>query len=210
MKLNNTYYMLRHGQAISNTKDTMSSWPETFDNPLTEVGVGMAQEAAKALKAKSIDLIFASDVLRAKQTAEIVAKALGIEIIFDERLREINFGSFNGKNLKELEELAGLKLHGFADGIENLKRWVKPGGNFPGYGVAGGEDYSLVQKRVFGFLQNIDARYTGKNILIVSHQSLLCLLEEKAKDIPLMQIGKKIPGYLQMHTGEVRALTADN
>src|SRR3989344_4024628 len=106
-KLNNQYYMLRHGEAISNAKDIISSWSETFENPLTERGVEMIKEAANILKLKNIDLIFASDVLRTKQTAEIVGQALGLPVQFDERLREIGFGSMNGKPTEELEALLG-------------------------------------------------------------------------------------------------------
>src|SRR5947207_3255670 len=96
MKLNNTYYLVRHGQALSNVKNVISSWPETFENPLTEIGVEQAKEAASFLKDKNVDLIFSSDVLRVKQTAEIISKAIGVDIIFDERLREYNVGVLNG------------------------------------------------------------------------------------------------------------------
>src|SRR5882724_5137403 len=98
MKLNNKYYILRHGQALSNVKGIISCWPETFKNPLTPHGKATIKESAvflqKLLKlhGKTLDFIFASDLLRTRQTAEIVGKTLNIKPKFDKRLREIGFG----------------------------------------------------------------------------------------------------------------------
>ena len=103
MKLNNKYYILRHGEAMSNIKRVISSWPETFENPLTKIGVETIKESAEKLKDKNIDLIFASDLLRTKQTANIIGKALKIEPEFDKRLREINFGVMNGGPITDLD-----------------------------------------------------------------------------------------------------------
>ena len=58
MKLNNKYYILRHGEAVSNVKDVISCWPEKFYNPLTPKGVAKIKKVAKELKNKKIDLIF--------------------------------------------------------------------------------------------------------------------------------------------------------
>lgn len=204
MKLNNKYYMLRHGEAVSNTKDTMSCWPETFENPLTDNGVAMIEKAARVLQEKKINIIFASDILRTKLTAQIVARELNVEIIFDQRLREIDFGTYNGKSVWELEKV----VDGSPLDIAELYRRVKPGGRMLGYRMSGGEDYQDVQDRMAAFLQDINSRYAGKTMVIISHQSPLWLLEERVKGIKLMEIGKKIPSYEQMHTGEVRELTA--
>ena len=64
MKLNNKYYIMRHGQAISNAKAVCSCWPEKFHNPLTILGEEEVREAAEKLKKKldlegqTIDLIY--------------------------------------------------------------------------------------------------------------------------------------------------------
>ena len=63
MKLRNKYYIMRHGQAISNVKALCSSWPETFYNPLTKTGRETVEESAWKLMGKNIDLIFASPLL---------------------------------------------------------------------------------------------------------------------------------------------------
>ncbi len=73
---------MRHGQAKSNVRAVCSCFPEKFKNPLTVFGKEEVREFAEKLKTKldlegqAIDLIFASDLLRTKQTAEIVEKYL--------------------------------------------------------------------------------------------------------------------------------------
>jgi len=79
----NQYYLLRHGHSIRNLKDIADCWPEKIYSPLTAKGRGQAKRAAEKLSNKKIDLIFASDLLRTKQTAEIVGKRLKIKPRFD-------------------------------------------------------------------------------------------------------------------------------
>jgi broad specificity phosphatase PhoE len=170
MKLNNKYYLLRHGQAISNVKGICSSWPETFNNPLTEVGRKKIGKAAQQLKNKSISIIFSSDVLRAKQTSEIIGESLKIEPKFDRRLREIDFGTFNGKSKEDFDRY-------FKSEKERLVK-----------STPGGEDYEQVSKRVMEFLKDVDIQYRGKIILIVSHECPLWLLKVNVDGVSLPDI----------------------
>ncbi len=188
MKLNNKYYILRHGEAVSNVKGICSSWPETFENPLTEAGVAKVKESAETLKTKSIDLVFSSDLLRARQTAEIAIAVCGAPVQFDERLREINFGSMNGQSKEKWDG-------GFLDEQLHLENRA-----------FGGESYKEVLVRVTKFLQDIDSQYQGKNILIVSHQCPLWLLEDYVKEIPFRDDMKKNPEDKRISKGELREL----
>ena len=97
MKLNNQYYIFRHGEAVSNKKNISSCWPEKFLNPLTKNGKQQIKKAILKIKKLKIDLIFSSDILRTKQTTEIIVKALKLRIKFEKRLIEIKTGIFNGK-----------------------------------------------------------------------------------------------------------------
>jgi len=156
MKLNNQYYIIRHGESISNKKDISSCWPEKFFNPLTSKGEQQVKKIIPKIKKLKIDLIFSSDILRTKQTAEIIASTLGLKIIFDKRLREINTGIFNGEPLK--------KWHEFYQHNEDF--FIKKPKN-------GGENYRDVKKRAEEFLKEIDKKYNSKRILIVSHGGML-------------------------------------
>ncbi|MDO8742948.1 MAG: class I tRNA ligase family protein, partial [Candidatus Azambacteria bacterium] len=134
----NKYIFLRHGEAENNRTGVLSSWPEKKKFPLTLKGAGEIEKLIPWFRKKKIDLIFSSDLLRAKETAEIIAGALGKKIIYDQRLREHDFGIYNG-----------------AKAGESIKSF--------------GENLSDIKKRVMDFLKFLDAKYEGKNILIISH-----------------------------------------
>lgn len=188
MKLNNKYYILRHGEALSNARNIVSCWPEKFKNPLTLEGRKMAEDAAKKLKNKKIDLIFTSPLLRAKETAEIVNKALKIKIRIDKRLKEICFGIFNSKASAEFEEC-----------FENTEERINNG-------APRGESYKDVLERMIDFLKTTERKYKKKNILIVSHQAPLFLLEGYIKDFSLSETVKIILGEKMLKTGESKNL----
>jgi len=190
-KYNNKYFILRHGEALSNKKEVCSCWPEKFRNPLTLKGRRQIKEAAKRIKTKGIDFIFASDVLRTRQTAEIVGKALGIKPVYDKRLREYNVGIFNGQTIKSFRKFLP------AAGMKRFRN--KP---------PKGETYADVKKRMLDFLKEIDKRYSQKNILIISHQVPLVLLEGAVKGFSNQEIVEKYftKEEKKIKTGELRKL----
>jgi isoleucyl-tRNA synthetase len=164
-KSKNQYLVMRHGEAESNAKNIVSSRPE---NPthLTEKGREDVAAAAKDLKDKKIDIIFASDFVRTKETAEMAAEALGISkesIIYDKRLREVNTGDFDGKPISEYRAYFS----------SLLERFTKPAPN--------GESVVDVKVRAMDFLAEIDAKHAGKNILIVTHEYVTWMLATGVK-----------------------------
>ncbi len=187
-KYNNKYYILRHGESIANRKKIISCWPEIIPSPLTKKGREQIKTQAKKLKTKKIDLIFASDLLRTRQTAEIAAKGLKIKPRYDKRLREYNVGVFNGKPVRKVREL-------FPVGVIRFKN--KP---------PKGETYKDVQKRMDNFLKEIDKKYSGKNILIISHEASLTLLEGEVRGLSDQEIIKRYPKAKRIKTGELRKL----
>lgn len=161
MKFRNNFYIMRHGESKGNAENIVSCWPEKFYNPLTEKGKAQIKASAEKLENKNIDLIFCSPVLRAKESAEIVGQKLETKPKVDKRLRELGFGIFNGKSVAEFEN----HFARHADRINN-----KP---------SRGENYKDVAKRMFDFFKEINKKYKGKNILIVSHQAPLLILRIK-------------------------------
>jgi isoleucyl-tRNA synthetase len=153
----NTFYFSRHGQAENNVMGISDCWPDTKYYDLTELGKKQVETAANSLKQNGIDLIFASDITRDKQTAEIYAKILGVEVIFDERLREVNVGSFNGRPYEDY-----WKAYSFEE------RWtVAP---------EGGETNTQVQQRMIETVSELNKKYENKRILVVSHGDPLWVL----------------------------------
>ena len=88
--------LVRHGQSQTNALGIVSSSLEGY--PLTEAGLAQAARAARSLSSfKAIDGFYSSPVLRARQTAEVIGKEIGISPVLDERLRERWFGKVEGK-----------------------------------------------------------------------------------------------------------------
>jgi isoleucyl-tRNA synthetase len=162
LKPNNTYIFLRHGESISTIKNLLSSYPETFFNPLTNKGERQIKKIANLLAKENIDLIITSPLLRCKQTSEIIAEKINVPIVVDFDLREIDFGNLNGKKIEE--------YHKLVDYNKENQYYIKP---------EGGENLNEVRKRMINLILKLEQKYEGKKILIVSHQDpILVLLGE--------------------------------
>lgn len=188
MEMNNKYYMLRHGEAISNVKNIVSCWPEKVKNPLTKIGKEQIEKAAEELQNKNINLIFASDLLRTRQTAGIISKKLKLKIKFDKRLRELGFGVFNGWSAEKFEQYFKNELSKISESAPK------------------GESYTDLSKRVLNFFEEINKKYKNKNILIVSHQAPLLFLEGKVKGFSIKETLEKFPEEKMLQKGELREL----
>jgi broad specificity phosphatase PhoE len=182
MKLSNNYFLLRHGEAKSNNH-VISSWPETFINSLTNKGKKQIQKITSSLKKKKIDLIFSSDVLRCQETAEIVARSLKLEVVFDKRLREKDFGVLNGASITTWNNF-----------FENIaERFTKKPDK--------GENRRDVKKRMLDFIEEIDSKNKKKNILIVSHQDCLLMLSAAVREFSEKEILSRKGRKLRLKTG---------
>jgi len=192
----NEYFIIRHGEAENITKGIYSSFPEKTELPLTKKGEKQIQEVAEKLKEEQIDLIVSSDILRCKQTAELIGKKLGIQPIFDPRLREIDQGELNGQTKEEARKF--WDPQGKLDALQfTLARINKP--------APGGESFADVRVRVLDFLKEIEKQYQGKKILIVSHESPLLMLETATKGLTHKETAEyRIQNPL--HVGELRKI----
>jgi len=188
-KSGNSYFVMRHGEAEHNIREIISS---KSDNPhhLTEKGKKNAEEASKKLP--KIDKIFASPFVRTKETAGIVAEKLGIEkndIVFDERLREPDFGDFEGKSNAEYHKYF----------LSLSEKFTKRAPN--------GESLIEVKNRMGEFLYEIEKQYSDKNILIITHEYpswLLFAAAESADVKRSVEMKKDKPDFLD--TSEVANL----
>lgn len=96
------FYIFRHGQTDLNLRGI---WQGQKQNPpLNDNGILEAKSLSNILKDKKIEIIYTSDLIRAQQTAEIVAKPLGIKILKDIVFREISMGDMDGKEKNLIEK----------------------------------------------------------------------------------------------------------
>lgn len=126
------------------------------DVPLSPAGKEQASALAERLANIPIDLILCSPLLRARQTAEVIASGRNIPILYDDRLKERNFGAFEATDV-EAEEGKACRYN-FA---------VK----YPG-----GESNLQVAARVYALLGEAVQRFRGKDLLILSHGSVCRLI----------------------------------
>jgi broad specificity phosphatase PhoE len=197
MKLKNNYFILRHGYSLANFKGIASCWPEKQEIPLTEKGIKQINEVVKKIKLKKIDLIFHSDLLRTKQTAQIVGQALKIKPEKDERLREVNVGILNGQEINKIGEFWQER-----NKLSPLEHYEKRFHKAPPQG----ETYFEIEKRLKSFLKEQELKHQKKNILIVSHGRPLGLLEKIVKNYDLKKFVKRIIEEKEIETGELRKL----
>ncbi|PIT90910.1 isoleucine--tRNA ligase [Candidatus Kaiserbacteria bacterium CG10_big_fil_rev_8_21_14_0_10_49_17] len=163
-KSGNTYFLMRHGEAVSNATSIVSSGL-TDKNPLTEKGKEQVRGAVENIKSFKPDCIITSPLERAMETARIVTEGLALSddaLITDMRLREIDFGVMNGKSREEYWAL-------FSSPEERFEKAPEKGETVPD-----------VKRRVGEFLYDIEKKYSNKKILIVAHEDILWMLSAVA------------------------------
>ncbi|MBO5998893.1 MAG: histidine phosphatase family protein [Lachnospiraceae bacterium] len=147
-------YVVRHGETDLNAKKVMQGW---LDEPLNRNGRELAALTGQAMKAEGIrfDECISSPLRRAKETVEIILRESGndIPVVTDDRIREINFGEMEGRQLSEMGEDGPLF---FSD-------------PFSFAGAPGGERIRDVCERTQAFLKELILRDDGKTYLVGIH-----------------------------------------
>ena len=167
-KIKSRWYIVRHGQTDWNVA---GKWQGQENIPLNDTGRTQAKEAAERLKDLHIDLIISSDLLRCRETAEIIAKELGTELIFDKNLRERNGGEAQGLTVEE-------RIQKF--GKEAYDSWTKTEHGRP----PGGENWREVEDRLLAALAHHKSNHQHKNIAIITHGGPIRTLMRKWKNMP--------------------------
>jgi len=148
---------IQHTQSVHHANGMIGSWT---DWDLSDLGKQHANRIGERLSVEIKDkqyIMYSSDLLRTKQTAEIVAGHLGIKPIFTDALRELNLGEAVGKSV----EWARANSKGRAENIDD-----KP--------FKGSESQREVWERVSVFYNQIMAQ-NDENIIIVSHGGTLSI-----------------------------------
>jgi broad specificity phosphatase PhoE len=175
--LRNNYSGMRHGQSKANVKNVIVSCidndsPDNFG--LTDLGRRQALEAATGSGLPTDTVICSSDFARAEQTARIVATAVGAaDVMVTSAIRERCFGDWEGTA---------------ADNYAIV--WAADKAN-PDHADGHVEPASAVLSRATEFIITLERRYSGRDILLVSHGDTLQILQA---------------GFLRMNPGRHRDL----
>lgn len=136
------------------------------DIELSDQGMEQAELVGSYLKKiAELNAVYSSDLARAKKTAELIAQKHGLELITDSRLRELNQGEMEGKNLAGMLE----------EQPDFLEKWLKAPADFV---MPGGESLKQLQARAFRAYSEIVAKHRGQTVAIVGHNlcntTILC------------------------------------
>ena len=156
----NRFFIARHCEGEHNVAGILASGPENNGTgpELTSKGIKQAEKIAAEFKKQKIDIIYASPFKRTRQTANIIAKAVGAKVVTDKRLAEVNAGVFNGRPDADFFKF-------FKDAAERFSK-TPPGG----------ENYADVRRRVMDFILDVNSKHQNKTILIVGHGDPLWVL----------------------------------
>lgn len=157
-----TFYIVRHGQTAANVNDIVQGH---LDIPLTETGILQAKAVAKKLQTVSFAAAFASDLLRAQRTAEILALEHHLAVTTNKLLREKHFGHFEGQSAEQYraELKDSLETMETLSEIEQLSYKVAPD-------IESDEE---ILTRMLTFLRQTAIAYLGQKVLIVSHGAMM-------------------------------------
>jgi len=171
-----TLLLVRHGETDWNRD---GRWQGGSDTRLNDLGREQARELAEQLDG-SIDALYSSDLARARETAEIVAAKLGLEVQVDPRLRERSFGSWEGLTMLEIEER-------FAD---SHRRW-RAG---EGAGADDAEAFEDFFARVTEFLADVLRLHPDEEVLVISHGGSIRVIHALAAGVDYVRDHRLIPG----------------
>jgi len=176
-------WLIRHGQTDWNLTGRWQG--QAADAPgLNDTGYAQALTVHEQLKGIKISAIYSSDLLRARQTADLIAESLGLPVTLEPRLREINLGVWEGMPSDEIEakypqELAQRALDPFHTRAPN------------------GESPQDVVERVLAAVNEIASRHPNESVVIVGHGVSLAVIICHTQGFSMEDVYQHIPDNAQ-------------
>lgn len=168
-----TIYLVRHGETAANRIRRV----QPYEISLSQRGRVQARLLAARLEDEGpFSVLYTSDLPRARQTAAVIGRRLGLRAIPDARLRELDSGDWKGVLYDEIEARTG----------GQRSRWIAAGGleRLPG---PAGESTTDVFARVTAAFEEIVGRHAGEKVALVSHSWALSLLLAAIFDCPFAE-----------------------
>lgn len=170
--MTNTIYIVRHGQTEWNL---LGKTQGHGNSDLTEKGVEQAKLLADNMIKYPIDYIYSSDLGRAYDTAKIIGDKLNLEVEKTEALREMGFGTWEGRVIKDIIEENPALYRQWRDEPHLAK-------------IPQAESLEQIKERTDKFVAEINEKHDGKHIVLVTHSlsariMLLSFLDSNVKNI---------------------------
>lgn len=161
--------VIRHGETAWNLEARIQGHT---DIPLNEHGRWQAERLALALSDEGLDALYTSDLQRARDTAQAVARATGLPLQLDQGLRERNFGRLEGMTQNEVA----------LQWPEEGRRWRE---RDPTYGPEEGETLQSFYQRCIDTAERLARLHPGQTVALVAHGGVLDCFYRAANHIPL-------------------------
>ncbi|KAA1423591.1 bifunctional RNase H/acid phosphatase [Mumia zhuanghuii] len=165
-----TLTLVRHG-ATDNTIAKVFCGTGGSDPGLNDEGRAQAARAAAYVAAEGADVVVSSPLRRCRETAQVVADALGLDVVVDGGLQETEFGEWDGLTFAQVKD---------RDPV-TLDRWLASTAIAP----PGGESYDEVFARVQRLQRRLVAAYGGRRVVLVSHVTPIKMFVRLALDAPM-------------------------
>lgn len=147
-----TLLLCRHGQSEWNAQRRVQG-QSPLAGGLTEQGRWEAQQLGRRLQALDVDALYASDLLRAQETAEIVSAAISLPVQPDPRWREIDLGVWQGLTPEEVDK----RWPG-----EQIRALDLPRGEI-------GENFAVLSARTLAAVMDLHAQHPGQTVAVICH-----------------------------------------
>ena len=163
--------LIRHGETSWTREKRFQGHSNTA---LSSIGRRQAKALAKEVKKYSPDVLYASDLKLASQTAAVIGRSARLRPRKDRRLREMNFGLWEGKTGKQLAE----------EGSKIYRDWCRGRRVSP----PKGESFKRISFRTNGFLDEIFKKHVQKTVAIVSHGGAIKIMISRALKLSLRSL----------------------
>ncbi len=151
------FLLIRHAESAWNAEQR---WQGQADPPLSPLGRQQARAVAQELAEAKLDVLLASDLRRALETARQVGEPHGLVPMPDPRLRELDVGRWSGLRREEIEALDADTLERFAAGDPDAR-------------PEGGETRREIRQRVRVAMAEIGASFAGRRVGVVTHLGVI-------------------------------------
>jgi alpha-ribazole phosphatase len=153
-------YFIRHGQTELSRENRFCG---SIDPPLSELGVRMAEAFGQAYAHHAWAAVYSSPMLRTKRTAEALTSRVTIPTTFDDGLREVAYGEWEGLRHEDVKERWP----------EAYEHWARDPAS---RGTPGGETAFQVAARAVPVIERIREKHEHGRVLVVSHKATIRIL----------------------------------
>jgi broad specificity phosphatase PhoE len=190
--------LVRHGETQWNLENRIVGHTEIGLDP---TGQRQVELLARALGEEKVDAIYSSPLRRAVETANVIAKEHGLDVVTDDALKEVDAGELDGVAIEEVVRRYGNFWEAWVKGVDTLR-------------MPGGETMGELQHRAWSVITRVVGDHPDETVILVSHTLTILSILTKALGMPLEDFRRLRLGLASINTldfkGSVTSLLGFN